>query len=312
MSGFDNDLDNEPADVYEFEDGSAYVSFGEDEGDEDVDLEIVDDTPEEDRGREPLGYDPEFDESETAQYSKGVQKRINELTRAKNDERRAKEEYARQQAEALAFAQRALEENKRLKETLAWGEKTLIQQAREKLAIDTIVAEARYKQAYDEGNPEGVLEAQKQWLKVQQEAERLNSYQPVANNLQNQAVPVYTAPQPVQQPVRDEKAEAWAARNSWYGVDEELTSFALGVHEKLVKQGVDPTSDDYYRSLDRRLREVFPQQFKSSRNAAVVAPATRTSPAKKVVLTTSQVAIAKRLGVSLEAYAKQVANSPLN
>lgn len=299
------DFDDEVGEITEYDDGSAVVDFGDD----DADIEIVDDTPEEDQGREPLGYDPEPDDDEVAQYSKGVQKRINELTRAKNDERRAKEEFARQQAEALAFAQRALEENRQLKETLAWGEQTLIQQAQHKLAIDMAVAEAKYKQAYDSGDTDGILEAQKLLYRTQQEAERLSSYKPVANVLQNQQVPVYTAPQqPVQQP-RDEKADSWAARNPWYGTDEELTSFALGVHEKLVKQGVDPTSDDYYRAIDRRMQEVFPQQFRTNRNATVVAPATRSTPSRKVTLTTTQVAIAKRLGVPLEAYAKQVAKN---
>ena len=278
------------------------------DNDSDIDIEIEDDTPEEDRGREPLTNAEEVTEDELSQYSTKVQKRINEVNRKYHDERRAKEAIARQSAEAVYYAKAVLEENNRLKETLTWGEKALIEQAQQKLVYDTVIAEAQYKRAYEENDSEALVTAQRELYRVQTEAEQLKNYRPVQQNLQSAQVPVYTAPQqPVERP-RDEKAETWAAKNSWFGQDREMTNLAYAVHENLVNQGVDPTSDTYYVHIDKRMREVFPDKFKgATRNGTVVAPASRSTPSKKVTLSSTQVAIAKRLGVSLQDYARQVA-----
>lgn len=278
------------------------------DNDSDIDIEIEDDTPEEDRGREPLTNAEEVTEDELSQYSTKVQKRINEVNRKYHDERRAKEAIARQSAEAVHYAKAVLEENNRLKETLTWGEKALIEQAQQKLVYDTVIAEAQYKRAYEENDSEALVTAQRELYRVQTEAEQLKNYRPVQQNLQSTQVPAYTAPQqPVERP-RDEKAETWAAKNSWFGQDREMTNLAYAVHENLVNQGVDPTSDTYYVHIDKRMREVFPDKFKgATRNGTVVAPASRSTPSKKVTLSSTQVAIAKRLGVSLQDYARQVA-----
>ena len=277
--------------------------------DSNIEIEIADDTPEEDRNREPLEGAEDVSEDELSQYSTKVQKRINEMNRKYHDERRAKEAMARQNAEAMQYAQAIIEENNRLKETVTWGEKALIEQAQQKLIYDTVIAEAQYKKAYDDNDAEALVAAQRELYRVQAESEQLKNYRPAPQqNLQSAPVPAYTAPQqPVQRP-RDPKAETWAAKNSWFGQDNEMTSLAYAVHENLVNQGVDPTSDAYYTQIDKRMREVFPEKFKgATRNGTVVAPASRTTPSKKVTLTSTQVAIAKRLGVSLEDYAKQVA-----
>jgi len=277
--------------------------------DSNIEIEIADDTPEEDRNREPLEGAEEVSEEELSQYSTKVQKRINEMNRKYHDERRAKEAMARQNAEAMQYAQAIIEENNRLKETVTWGEKALIEQAQQKLIYDTVIAEAQYKKAYDDNDAEALVAAQRELYRVQAESEQLRNYRPAPQqNLQSAPVPAYTAPQqPVQRP-RDPKAETWAAKNSWFGQDNEMTNLAYAVHENLVNQGVDPTSDAYYTQIDKRMREVFPEKFKgATRNGTVVAPASRTTPSKKVTLTSTQVAIAKRLGVSLEDYAKQVA-----
>ena len=278
------------------------------DNDSDIDIEIEDDTPEEDRGREPLANAEEVSDDELSQYSTKVQKRINEVNRKYHDERRAKEAIARQSAEAVHYAKAVLEENNRLKETLTWGEKALIEQAQQKLVYDTVIAEAQYKRAYEENDSEALVTAQRELYRVQTEAEQLKNYRPVQQNLQSTQVPAYTAPQqPVERP-RDEKAETWAAKNSWFGQDREMTNLAYAVHENLVNQGVDPTSDTYYVHIDKRMREVFPDKFKgATRNGTVVAPASRSTPSKKVTLSSTQVAIAKRLGVSLQDYARQVA-----
>jgi len=279
------------------------------DNDSDIDIEIEDDTPEEDRGREPLANAEEVSDDELSQYSTKVQKRINEVNRKYHDERRAKEAIARQSAEAVNYAKAVLEENNRLKETLTWGEKALIEQAQQKLVYDTVIAEAQYKRAYEDNDSEALVMAQRELYRVQTEADQLKNYRPAQQNLQSPQVPAYTEyQQPVEKP-RDEKAETWAAKNSWFGQDREMTNLAYAVHENLVNAGVNPTTDpDYYVQIDKRMREVFPDRFKgATRNGTVVAPASRTTPSKKVTLSSTQVAIAKRLGVSLQDYARQVA-----
>lgn len=272
-------------------------------------IEVVDDTPEEDRGRPqaPLDSadDDDADDDEAANYSQKVQKRINEMKRVYHDERRAKEALARQQQEAINYAQAVMAENQKLKETLAWGEKALLQQAQHKLAVDTAIAEARYKKAYEEGDADELVSSQRELHRVATEAQQLANYQPVTPNLQVPTAPVYTAP--VQESPRDTKAETWAAKNPWFGSDREMTALAYGIHEKLVGEGVDPTSDQYYAHIDATIRQRFPDKFKANRSATVVASATRSTPSKKVTLTATQVALAKRLGVKLEDYARQVA-----
>jgi hypothetical protein len=279
------------------------------DNDSDIDIEIEDDTPEEDRGREPLANAEEVSDDELSQYSTKVQKRINEVNRKYHDERRAKEAIARQSAEAVNYAKAVLEENNRLKETLTWGEKALIEQAQQKLVYDTVIAEAQYKRAYEDNDSEALVMAQRELYRVQTEADQLKNYRPAQQNLQSPQVPAYTEyQQPVEKP-RDPKAETWAAKNSWFGQDREMTNLAYAVHENLVNAGVNPTTDpDYYVQIDKRMREVFPDRFKgATRNGTVVAPASRTMPSKKVTLSSTQVAIAKRLGVSLQDYARQVA-----
>ena len=278
------------------------------DNDSDIDIEIEDDTPDEDRGREPLVNAEEVSDDELSQYSTKVQKRINEVNRKYHDERRAKEAIARQSAEAVNYAKAVLEENNRLKETLTWGEKALIEQAQQKLVYDTVIAEAQYKRAYEDNDSEALVMAQRELYRVQTEADQLKNYRPAQQNLHSPQVPAYTEyQQPVEKP-RDEKAETWAAKNSWFGQDREMTNLAYAVHENLVGQGVDPTSDTYYGQIDKRMREVFPDKFKgATRNGTVVAPASRSTPSKKVTLSSTQVAIAKRLGVSLQDYARQVA-----
>ena len=278
------------------------------DNDSDIDIEIEDDTPEEDRGREPLANAEEVSDDELSQYSTKVQKRINEVNRKYHDERRAKEAIARQSAEAVNYAKAVLEENNRLKETLTWGEKALIEQAQQKLVYDTVIAEAQYKRAYEDNDSEALVMAQRELYRVQTEADQLKNYRPAQQNLHSPQVPAYTEyQQPVEKP-RDPKAETWAAKNSWFGQDREMTNLAYAVHENLVGQGVDPTSDTYYGQIDKRMREVFPDRFKgATRNGTVVAPASRSTPSKKVTLSSTQVAIAKRLGVSLQDYARQVA-----
>ena len=182
------------------------------------------------------------------------------------------------------------------------------------------LAQRQYKEAYESGEPDKILEAQTSLNAAQIRQEKVNGLKPKQiQALQPQETPVQPqvdVPQPrVQQ---DEKANSWRDDNPWFGSDDEMTAFALGLHNKLTKDGVDPKTDTYYEKINSRMRQVFPDQFDDgiedepevetkSKSSNVVAPATRSTAPKKIRLTQSQVAIAKKLGVPLETYAKQAA-----
>lgn len=287
-----------------------------------VEIEIVDDTPEEDKGREPLKAEVKDEsEDELDNYSEKVQKRINQLNHRYHDERRAKEALVRQNEEALRLARTVYEENERLKQTLTWGQQEYAREAEAKINYAQKLAEDKYRKAYETGDTDGVLEAQRELNEAAIQKAQLQNQIATAvqqTTLQQQNNQVYSQPeqqyyeQPASPPPRDTRAEEWATRNPWFGKDEEMTSFAYGLHQKLVNNGVDPTSDEYYQKIDSRIREVFPQNFQKARKSSTVAPASRSTGSRKVTLTASQVAIAKRLGVPLETYAKYAAKEMNN
>jgi len=297
----------------------------------DIEIEIVDDTPPEDKGRKPMKTAPkEVDEID--EVNGKVQKRLDELKRAWHDERRAKDKAAREQTEALAYAKKLLEENKTLKVQLSKGERVLVEQGQGKAESDLKAAKRLLQEAQEAGDSEKVADAITEISRISREQENWKAYQPRYREedinkeptLQEQNLGV-SYPQTAQSaPPPDEKAVNWYNKNSWFGVDEEMTAIAYAQHEKLVKSGVSPQSDEYYEKIDSRLRQVFPDRFESDgdedlaadkepakvekrQQTTVVSPATRSTPSKKVTLTKSQVAIARRLGVPLEVYAKQVA-----
>lgn len=285
-------------------------------------LEIIDDTPAEDKGRKPLEKpvdDPTEDELQ--EYGDKVKTRIKELTRARHDERRAKEAMAREREESLRLAQSMMEENKRLKERLTKGESTFVTQAQRLAEIEVEKAKAALKAAHETGDTEAFVEAQTALNRAQFVQERVKNIKPTPLQTEEQPANVQNT-QAQQPPVQvDQKALAWRQKNSWFGEDDEMTSFALGLHNKLVRTGYDPQSDEYYEAVDARLRQVFPEQFKPAEKpvesspkkpATVVAPSNRSTSATKIRLTQSQVNIAKRLGVPLELYAKQVAEQMRN
>lgn len=288
------------------------------EGEEDkVEIQVVDDTPEKDRGRKPLEKpvdDPSEDELQ--EYSDKVQSRIKELTHARHDERRAREAAQREKEEALRFAQAALEENRKLKERITNGETTFISQAQRLADVEVEKAKAALKAAHEAGDTDAFVEAQAALNKAVLMQERAKAFKPTPLQKPEQSANLPTQ-QPAQPPVPqiDPKAKAWAQRNPWFGEDDEMTSFAYGLHNKLVKSGYDTQSQEYYDAIDNRIREVFPNKFKSDEDkpekakkpATVVAPTNRVTSSKKIVLTPTQVSIAKRLGLTLEQYARQVA-----
>ena len=285
-----------------------------------VDIEVVDDTPKADRGRKASEPPQDVTDEELEEYSDKVQKRIKHFSKGYHDERRAKEAALRERQELERYAQQLVEENNKLKTDVGKNQSALLEQAKHTVEAELAQAKKAYKDAYEAGDSDAVLEAQEALTTVNIKADRLNNIklpplQEGDGSVEYQEDTVNNVPAPV-----DERATDWAKDNTWFGSDDEMTSFALGLHNKLVKSGVDPRSDEYYESLDTRMREVFPDNFDDSelsveddeektpkRKATVVAPATRSTAPKKVVLTQTQVNLAKRLGVPLEKYAEQVA-----
>lgn len=280
------------------------------EGEGDTEVEVVDDTPEQDRGRAPMKEPPtEVTDDELSQYSESVKKRIQHFSKGYHEERRAKEAAFREREEAIKLAQQVLQENQRLQGSLGQGQQALLEQTKRAVASDLDAAKRKLKEAHESFDTDAIVEAQAELAAIVNRAQQVNSFKPPP--LQAPEIPVQTPqvappPPPVQV---DPKAAAWQDANPWFGQNEEMTAVALTVHRKLVESGLNPTSDEYYEKIDARVRQVFPDAFPSgkSRKSSVVAPATRSTAPRKIVLTQSQVNVAKRLGVPLAEYARQVA-----
>jgi len=270
-------------------------------------IEVVDDTPEQDRGRKPMKEAPaEVTDDELAQYSEGVKKRIQHFSKGYHEERRAKESALREREEAVRLAHNLVEENKRLQGSLGQGQQALLEQAKKVVQNELDQAKQKFKAAYEAGDSDALVEAQEALAAAKYKAERVNNFKPAVAQPQNPVV--QPAPRPEQTVKVDSKAKAWQEANSWFGDDKEMTALALAVHQDLVESGIDTSSDEYYEKINSRVRKRFPEAFNSEkRKSSVVAPATRSTAPRKIVLTQSQVQIAKRLGLTNEQYARAVA-----
>lgn len=281
----------------------------------DIEIEVEDDTPLEDRGRKPSKPPEEVSDEELESYSEKVKARINRFNKGYHDERRAKEQALREREALESYARQLVEENNKLKGTVNTSQTLLVAQAKKVVAAEMEDAKRKYREAYEAGDSEAIANAQESITTAKIRADRVDNYRPVA--LQTKETDVQMPQQPnVSKPVRDETADAWAENNPWFGSDDEMTGHALGLDAKLKKEGVDPRSDRYYEIINARMREKFPEHFDGDggetvvprkRSSNVVAPATRSTAPTKIRLTQSQVAIAKKLGVPLETYAKQAA-----
>lgn len=280
----------------------------------DIEIEVVDDTPPQDRNRAPLDEPVnEVSDEDLAKYDESVQKRIKKITHGYHDERRAKEAALKEREEALRFAQRIIEENNKLKKDLGQNTGVLIQSAKATAELELDQARKSYRSAYDAGDAEQIVAAQEALTAAKLKLDRISNFRPPP--LQESEIPVNMQPRTASEPSPDPKALAWRDKNQWFGVDDEMTSFALGLHEKLVKSGVDPTSEEYYDRVNSRMREKFPENFddvqkeeKPRRTSSnVVAPVSRSVAPKKITLTQTQVALAKKLKIPLELYARKVA-----
>tara|TARA_R110002033_G_scaffold4347_1_gene21434 strand:+ start:1216 stop:2238 length:1023 start_codon:yes stop_codon:yes gene_type:complete len=279
-----------------------------DTDDDDLEIDVVDDTPKADRNRKPSEPPTDVTDEELEDYSDKVRKRIQHFSKGYHDERRAKEEALRQSQELERVTQQLMEENKKLKGNVNKNQTALLEQAKKNAAAEAEVAKRGYKEAYEAGDSDALLEAQEKLTSARLKADRLANFKIPA--LQEEETPVQPEPEPAPAVQVDERAANWQKTNSWFGNDDEMTSLALGLHSKLVKQGVSPQSDEYYETIDARMRQVFPDNFEEAepkRKTQVVAPATRSTAPKKVTLTRTQVQIAKRLGLTPQQYAKQVA-----
>lgn len=295
------------------------------EGEGAPEVEIVDDRPEADRNATPLKADPsDIPEDEIKNYSENVKKRIQHLKHGYHDERRAKEEAFREREAAIAYAKQIADENAKLKEKLTSGESTLIKTMQFATEKELSEAERSYKEALDSQDSDRILNAQKALNVAMLKADRVKSFKPQAPTQQQQLpqeqTPVYNPPQNT---YVDRKADEWKNQNPWFGqsgqpgVDDEMTFFAMGLHRKLTRERGDQyaLTDEYYEKINSRIREKFPEYFgiqdepkeETRRPASVVAPATRSSPPKKLKLTASEANAARRIGVPLETYARELA-----
>jgi hypothetical protein len=286
---------------------------------DDFEIEIEDDTPEVDRGRQPLPKNvvEELEKDELEEYSDNVKTKLKQLKKVWNDERREKEQALREQQEAIEFAKRIMEENKSLKGRISRGEQTFVDTYKTAAEMELDAAKRAYKDAYDMGDPERLVEAQQQLNDAQYKLRRASEYVPA---LQQEETVVQREPEvPASRP--DPKMMAWQERNQWFGKDPEMTSLALGLHQKLVSEygQAYPSTDEYWQKVDQTMRRRFPEAFSDSQEetqptnrqrtekaATVVAPATRTTASKKVKLKQSTVNTIKKLGITPEAYIREM------
>ena len=281
-----------------------------------VEIEIIDDTPPQDRGRQPLNREVEDPtDEEIENYSENVKKRIKELTHSKHDERRRADAIAREKEELERLAKQLIDENRNLKKSVNVGQEAFIHTSKEKAEADLAMARRQYKEAQEAFDTDAIIAAQERLTEAKMHLEKVKNYR--VTPLQEERNEVQIQPRQTQTVQPDEKSLRWQAKNQWFGSDgfEEVTSYALGLHQKLVTSGTDPRSDEYYEQIDARVRSKFPEVFgepekkpvEAKRPSNVVAPASRSTTAGKVKLTTTQLNLAKKFGLTPQQYAAQVA-----
>ena len=286
--------------------------------DNDVEVEIIDDTPERDRGRKPLDRDvSDPTDEEIESYSDNVKKRIKDLTHARHDERRAKESLLREKQELERLAQHMMAENNKLKQYVNNGSEHYAASVKQIADSEVDKAKRALKEANESFDTEAIITAQEGLMDAKMRAEAAKNFRHTPLQVDEPAVQMRQ--QQNAAPQVDDKTLRWQAKNQWFGSSgfEEHTSFALGLHQKLVNSGLDPRSDEYFERIDSRMKSTFPDMFGnedrprsgdgSRRPASVVAPATRSTGARKVQLTPTQVALAKKYGLTPQQYAVEVA-----
>jgi len=280
-----------------------------------IEIEIEDDAPVEDRGRQPLPKPlvEELERDELDQYDDNVKTKLKQMRKVWHDERREKEAALREQQEAIRLIQHLDGENKRIKQILSTGEKEYVATVQNAAEMQVKAAQRSYKDAIESGDTDGMIEAQQAMQMANMRLIQANNFR--MPPLQEEKFEVQPRQeQQVHVPRPDNKALAWQERNSWYGQDPEMTASALGLHEKLKRDGVVVGSDEYYAALDRTIRRRFPEVFgeeeqnstRRTKSSTVVAPAVRSTASNKVKLKQSQVNIARKLGLTPEQYVREM------
>ena len=293
-----------------------------------IELEIEDDTPEQDRGRKAAPAPKDPTDEELASYSDDVQQRIKRFTRGYHDERRAKESAERERQAAEDFARKVYEENRRLKEQLKSGSEVFIETSKSAAQNELDTAKRKLKEAFEAGDAEALATAQEEVSKATLKMDKAQTMRPIQMQDEGEFKPARQEESKI-----TPKTKRWVEKNNdWFGVDDEMTMLAMGLDKKLQRQyGADYIgTDEYFQEIDRTMRKRFPDYFRShednddppqnssdpaedetprraSKPSTPVAPASRSTPPNRVKLKASQVALARRLGITPEQYAKQVA-----
>lgn len=290
--------------------------------DDEIKIEIEDDTPPEDRHVQPLTDEVKDDlekADESKDYSHNVKTKFKQYKKAWHDERRAKESAYREQQEALQIAQNILEENKKLKGMLQKGETELIDNYKTSAELEVDKADRNYKEAYDSGDADKLLEAQKELMRAEMKLDKAKNFKPTVQIPENDVQT--TQKQPAQQQM-DPKVSAWVSENQWFVSPNKrgMRRYAEGVHEELAERYGQAFvgTDEYFKGIDKEVRKRFPEEFANEQNvdddkpqrtrpSTVVAPAKRSTAPKKITLSKTQVGVAKKLGISPEQYARELA-----
>ena len=288
---------------------------------EKIEIEIVDDRPEEDqKNAQPLPEEivQDIENDDLEQYSKEAKQRLLQMKKLINDERREKEQAVREQQEAIRVAQSLVEETKKLRGRLTEGEKVYVSNAKEGAERQLELARIAYKEAYDSGDSDKVVDAQEKLTEAKFKIHQVESYRPQYDESALQtAENEVKIPEQSQQPQRlDSKTQSWLDKNSWYGVDDDMSFLAMGIHRRLERDGVTTGSDQYWNAIDTEMKKRFPEKFAGDNNSetkdsvkkpsTVVAPATRSTSPKKIRLTQTQLALAKKFKLSPEQYALEL------
>jgi hypothetical protein len=311
--------------VFEFPDEKEAKATAEVEvkSESDFEIEIEDDTPPKDRNRQPVSEEEvkklKLEADELDQYSQDAKDKLIKMKKVWHDERRAKEAADRERQEAIRIAQKLSEENKALKSKLHSGEEEYVGVAKQSAIHELEAAKKDYRDA------EKLVEAQEKLTMAKIKVDKLDNYNPIYKKPIPEEENDVQITQQQSIPKPDSRAVDWQKNNEWFGQDEEMTSLALGLHEKLKRSGVTVGSDEYYDTIDKTMRRRFPENFEDDQEpevekvraeepqktskpkaSTVVAPASRSTSPKKIRLSNTQVALAKKLGLTPEQYAREL------
>ena len=293
---------------------------------DEIEYVVEDDTPIEDKNAKPLPDEvkEELEKDNLMDYSNKVKMRLEQMKKAWHDERRVKEAAEREREEAIRFAQQVSQENKRLRSTLSEGEKQFVSTVQSAADTELEMAKRVYRDAYDSGDPDRIVEAQQKLTEASLKQDRAKNFKPSLQIEEDDVQTYQQATQTQESPKIDPLTSKWLERNTWYGPDEEMTALALGTHARLEKQFGKGYigSEEYFKRIDDTMRKRFPENFSEevetqaggdkpsqrteAKSAPVVAPATRSTASKRIVLKASQVALAKKLGLTPEQYAREM------